>query len=194
MAGAMKRFWSHGFTLIEVTIAMTVFAIFASSFLISQGYNVSDSELSEEQLKLHMLCEKKMNELIINPPKFTNALQDTKETKTFEEEDFTNYSFTIEWKKLKVPDFAKLFAAQGENKGEGDDAAPANDSDYFNDSQKSQRNSTIETMVFTKLKENLEKILWQVRLTVTNKENKTTYTLSRWVTNHDEPVQLNLGF
>jgi len=49
-------------------------------------------------------------------------------------------------------------------------------------------------MVFDKLKQNMEKVLWQVRLTATNTDTKYTYTLSRWVRNRDEPIQLNLSF
>lgn len=176
-----------GFSLLEVMIALTMFAIFISAFLVSQGYNVSDSALSEEQLKLHMLCEQKIQEILINPPKFTNALVDLKETKTFEEKDFSNYSWTIEWKKLKVPDFGKIFASNAAQ-GEGED------NKYYDDDNKAQRNTTVETMIFDKLKENIERIVWQVRLTVTNKETNYSYTLSRWVTNYDEPVQLNLSF
>jgi len=178
-----------GFSLIEVMIALTLFAVFVSAFLVSQGYNVADSSLSEEQIRLHMLCEQKMQEVMIDPPKFTNALVDLKETKTFEDKDYSNYSWTIEWKKLKVPDFGKIFAAGAQAGAEG-----TQDNKYYDDDNKAQRNNSVETMVFTKLKENIERIVWQVRLTVTNKETNYSYTLSRWVTNYEEPVQLNLSF
>jgi prepilin-type N-terminal cleavage/methylation domain-containing protein len=178
---------NQGFSLLEVMIALTMFAVFISAFLVSQGYNISDSAISEEQLKLHMLCEQKVNEIMINPPKFTNAMIDLKETKTFEEKEYANYSWTIEWKKLKVPDFGKIFAA---NAKEG---AAGEDNKYYNEDNNAQRNQSLETMVFDKLKENIERVIWQLRLTVTNKETNYSYTLSRWVTNHDEPIQLNLA-
>ena len=184
----MKRA-QQGFSLIEVMIALTLFAVFVSAFLVSQGYNVSDSALSEEQIKLHMLCEQKMQEILINTPKFSNAMVDLKETKTFEDKDFSGYSWTIEWKKLKVPDFGKIFASGAAAGAEGSE-----DNKYYDDDNKAQRNNSVETMVFDKLKENIERIVWQVRLTVTNKETKYSYSLSRWVTNYDEPVQLNLTF
>ncbi len=176
-----------GFSLLEVMIALTMFSIFISAFLVSQGYNVSDSALSEEQLKLHMLCERQMNEVLINPPRFTNALADLKETKTFEESDFSNYSWTIEWKKMKVPDFGKIFAAQG-------NAAGGEENSYLDDGNRANRNQSLERLVFDKLKENLERVMWQVRITVTNKETKYSYALSRWITNYEEPIQLNLNF
>lgn len=194
MGQAIEKNRESGFTLVEVMIAVTLFAIFASAFLVSQGYNVSDSALSEEQLKLHTLCERKMNEAMINPPKFTNALQNTKETKAFEEKEFDNYSYTTEWKKLKVPDFAKIFMAQGQNAQAGDANDASDDNKYLDDNTKGNRNSSLETMIFDKLKENLERMIWEVRITVTNKDTKYSYVLSRWVTNYDEPVQLNLNF
>lgn len=176
-----------GFSLLEVMIAITLFAVFISAFLVSQGYNVSDSALTEEQLKLHMLCEQKMNELMIDPPRFTNALEDLKETKTFEEKDFANYSWTVEWKRLKVPDFGKIFAANAQGGAAGED------NKYYDSDNSASRNQTLEAVVFEKLKENIERAVWQLRLTVTNKETQYSYTLSRWVTNYDEPIQLNLS-
>ncbi len=181
-----KSLTEEGFTLIEVMIALTLFGIFISAFFVSQGYNISDSVLNEEQLRLQMLTENKMNEILINRPKFTNAMVDLKDTKTFEEEAFSDYEYTIEWKKLKVPDFNKIFNAQAE----GDES----ESKYFDeDTQNNQRNSGFEKVIFDKLKENLEKVIWQVRITSRNKKTKYSYALSRWITNYDEPIQLNLG-
>jgi prepilin-type N-terminal cleavage/methylation domain-containing protein len=176
-----------GFSLLEVMIALTLFAIFISTYLVSQGYNVSDSALNEEQLRLHMLCEMKMQDTLINPPRFTNALVDSKETKTFEEKEFSSYTYTIEWKKMKVPDFGKIFAANA-SAGDGEGG------DYFDDSNRARRNTQVETIIFDRLKENIERAAWQLRITVTNKETNYTYTLSRWLTNYDEPIQLNLSF
>lgn len=185
----MKDPQQQGFSLIEVMIAVTLFTIFASAYLVSQGYNMSDSALSEEQLKLHALCEKQMNEILINPPRFTNALENLKDTKNFEDQEFANYDYTTEWKRLVVPDFQKIFAAQGESQSAAEDGS----NKYFDNNTKSGRNSSVEKMVFEKLRDNLEKIVWQVRLTVTNKETKYSYSLSRWVSNYEQPVQLNLG-
>lgn len=173
----------NGFSLIEVMVAFLLFAVFVSSFLVSQGYNISDSALNEEQLKLQLLAENTMNEFLINPPKFTNA-SESKETKTFEEDGYENYSYTIEIKELIVPDFSKLFNSQQSDEDEGG---------YFDNQNNSNRNSTIEQAVFQKLKENMEKMLWQVKITITNKETDYSYALSRWVTNYEHKVQLNVG-
>jgi prepilin-type N-terminal cleavage/methylation domain-containing protein len=181
-----------GFSLLEVMIALTLFAVFVSTFLVTQGYNISDSALNEEQLLLHQLCDTKMQETLINPPRFTNALKDTKEVKSFENKEYANYTYTIEWKKLKVPDFGKIFAA---NAGAGGEPGAEDDnSGYFDDNQRGRRNTSVEKLVFDRMKENIERAVWQLRLTVTNKETNYSYTLSRWLTNYDEPIQLNLSF
>lgn len=182
---------NKGFSLLEVMIAITLFAFFVTAYLTSQGYNVEDSRLSEEQLILQQLAERKINELILDPPKFSNATANTLETKTFEESEFKNYEYTLEIKRLTIPDFAQLFA-QKENTT--DDARDAYDGDYFNDATKSQRNGNLEKLVFTELKKNIENILWQARVTVRNKETKYNFTLSTFLTNHNERVQLNIGF
>jgi len=84
----MRTTAQGGFSLLEVMMAVTLFTTFTAAFMVSQGYNLADSALSEEQLKLHMLAEQRMNDLLINPPKFNNALENLKETKPFEEEGF----------------------------------------------------------------------------------------------------------
>jgi prepilin-type N-terminal cleavage/methylation domain-containing protein len=164
-----------GFSLLEVMIAITLFAFFVTAYLTGQGYNVEDSRLSEEQLILQHLAEQKINELILDPPKFSNATADLKETKTFEESEFSNYEYTLEMKKLTVPDFAHLFA-QKDAASEG--AKESYDGDYYNENTKAQRNESLEKMVFEELRKNIERILWQVRVTVTNKETKYNFTLS----------------
>lgn len=180
-----------GFSLLEVMIAITLFAFFVSAYLTSQGYNVEDSRLSEEQLILQQLAERKINELILDPPKFSNVTANMTETKTFEENEFSNYEYTIEIKKLTVPDFSQLFAQKNAST---DDAQENYDGNYFNKNTASQRNSDIERMVFEELKKNIEKIIWQARITITNKETKYNYSLSTFITNYNERIQLNIGF
>ena len=186
----MKLLKEKGFSLLEVMIAITLFSFFVVAFLTAQGYNVSDSQLSEEQLMLQQLCERKINELYLEPPKFNNTTDNLKETKTFEEKDYSGYEYTLEIKKLVIPDFAQLFAQKGATT---EDAKESYEGDYFNDNTVGQRNSSLEKMVFEELKKNIEKVIWQARVTVTNKETKYSYTLSTWLTNNNEKVQLNIG-
>lgn len=172
-------------------IAITLFAFFVTAYLTSQGYNVEDSRLSEDQLILQQLAERKINELILDPPKFTNATSNLKETKTFEESELKDYEYTLEMKKLTIPDFAQLFAQKD---GASEEAKESYDGDYFNDGVKAQRNQAMEKMVFEELRKNIERIIWQVRVTITHKETKYNFTLSTFITNYNERIQLNIGF
>lgn len=182
----------RGFTLIEVLIATALFAFFVTAFLTAQGFNISDSVLSEQQLMLQQLCERKINELHLDPPKFESfSIGGLKETKTFEEKDLANFEYTLEVKKLTIPDFTQLF---GQKEGVSEEGKESYEGDYLNEGNKSQRNSGLEKMVFEELRKNIEKIVWQARVTVTNKETKYSYTLSTWLTNHNEKIQLNVGF
>jgi prepilin-type N-terminal cleavage/methylation domain-containing protein len=181
---------NSGFTLLEVMISLTLFGVFIAAYFMTQGYNISDSILNQEQLTLQMLAEKQMNEIIIKREKLTNAQVDLKETKTFEEKEYSNYQWTLEYKKLEVPDFGKIFsAAQGADGEAGEDAGD----DTSNLTSADKKNS-LNQVIFDRLKDNLERILWQVRITVTNKETKYSFALSRWIVKYDEPVQLNLSF
>ncbi|HXH30589.1 MAG TPA: prepilin-type N-terminal cleavage/methylation domain-containing protein [Bacteriovoracaceae bacterium] len=191
MAQGLRNLREKGFSLLEVMIAFALFAFFISAFLTAQGYNVSDSTLSEEQLMLQQLCERKINELILDPPKFTNATANTKETKTFEGKDYENYEYTLEIKKIVLPDFSQLFAQKGGASAEGSEAY---DGDYYDDGNKGKRNAAVEKLIFDELKKNIEKIIWQARVTVTNKDTKYNFSLSTFITNHTEKVQLNVAF
>ncbi len=190
MAKSLNQHFQKGFSLIEVLIAITLFAFFVTAFLTSQGYNVADSQLSEEQLTLQQLCERKINDLYLNPPKFQNIMGSMKETKTFEEKELSNFEYTLEIKKLTIPDFAQLFGQKGSMNEDGQNAYQGN---YLNQSS-SNRNSSLEKMVFEELKKNIEKIVWQAKVTVTNKETKYSYSLATWLTNYNERIQLNVGF
>lgn len=189
--GSLKQLGQKGFSLLEVMIAVALFAFFITAFLASQGYNIADSSLSEQQLILQSLCERKINELVLDPPKFQNFTDTFKETKTFEESDFSNYEYTVELKRLVIPDFAQLF---GQKDGATSEAKDSYEGDYYNENQSSQRNTGIEKMVFEELKKNIERVIWQARVTVTNKETKYAFTLSTFLTNYNEKIQLNLGF
>lgn len=191
MDQSLKNNSQKGFSLIEVLIAITLFAFFVTAFLTAQGYNVSDSELSEQQLLLQQLCERKINELYLDPPKFQNITTELKETKKFDESELVAFEYTLEIKKLTIPDFAQLF---GQKDGVSEDGKNAYEGNYLDEGNKNQRSSALEKLVFEELKKNIEKIVWQARVTVTNKETKYSYSLSTWLTNYNEKIQLNVGF
>lgn len=183
----------RGFSLLEVMIAFVLFTLFITAFLTSTGYNVADSTLSEEQLLLQSLCERKINELFLDPPKFENLTSSgLKETKTFPETEFSGYEYTLEIKKLMMPDFGQLMGQKG---GTNEEAQDSYEGDYFKEDggSRNQNNAGIEKMVFEELRKNIEKIVWQARVTVTNKETKQTWALSTYLTNFNERVQINVG-
>lgn len=156
-----------GFSLIEVLIATTIFAVFISMYVASEGYNLSDSIQMREELILKNLCTQKINELIASPPELRDSLTISKETKNFE--DFPSYSYTIEWQKLEIPDMSVLY-----EDGEG---------------EQNQFAKTIAKVV----KDNMEKMVWQLKVTVKNKENDFFYSLSSWIYNTKAEVSLG-GF
>ena len=63
-----------GFTLLEIMIAMTVFSMFVTAFVVSQGNNLADSSNMRSEYQLKNLLEKEINEIIVNPPEYTPAL------------------------------------------------------------------------------------------------------------------------
>jgi prepilin-type N-terminal cleavage/methylation domain-containing protein len=50
----------QGFTLMEVMIAISIFAIFASVFVTGQGYNLLDSSSLKDEILLKDICENKI--------------------------------------------------------------------------------------------------------------------------------------
>lgn len=182
MAKGITKILSNqkGFTLVEVMIAFVLFAIFFTTFIMSQGSNVAMSEQMAEDIMLHNLAERKINEAILDPPKFTNATDKDIEEKNFEEEGFKKYKYKIEYKKLEIPDLNQLMG-KGENE----------EDDYSGGKQKSD---AVTKMVFEKLKKNIEKMLWQIKVTITNTENEYSYELSTWVSNDGAKMDTNFGF
>lgn len=153
---------SAGFTLIEVMIATGIFAVFVAAFMVAQGYNISDSTQFTEELKLKSLAEQKINELVVNPPEFAESLTVGAETKSFE--DDSEYEYTVEWKLFTLPDLTRST----------DDGAQANDPVKM-----------LEAKLFEKIKENMEKMIWQAEVTIKSKLSGQKYTVSTWLYNGD---------
>lgn len=169
-----------GFSLVEVLIAVTIFGVFVAAFLTGQGHNIQDSIMIKEELNMRNLAEMKINEVMLNPPEFTESLTNSKETKKFELEGLKNYSYTLIYKKIELPDFSQLI---GKKDGDEDDQGQ--------DQQMGDQN--IQKVVMEKMKVNLEKIIWQVQVTITNTDTGFTYVVSSWITNPKAQVELNLG-
>ncbi|MCP4913139.1 MAG: prepilin-type N-terminal cleavage/methylation domain-containing protein [Oligoflexia bacterium] len=156
----------QGMTLIEVMIAMALFSVFVVAFVSSQGQNLFDSSNIKNELFLKDLAEMKINEIIVNPPEFRENLTGaSKETKPFE--DFPDYTYTIEIKKLTIPDLSKLIES-----GDDEDADEG-------DAQQAE----VQKRVLKAFKDNMEKMVWQAQVTVESKETGAKYYLNTWLYN-----------
>ena len=105
----------EGFSLLEVLMALTIFSVFILAFVTSQGFNLTTSTQLNEDILMHNLANRIINEEILNPPEFTKALENEVKTAAFEEEDYGAYTYRIEYKKFEIPDLAKI---QGQAEGE----------------------------------------------------------------------------
>ncbi len=161
-----------GFTLMEVMIAVSIFAIFATVFVTGQGYNLIDSSKLKDEMIMKDLCENKINEIIINPPELRDSLTLAPETKDFENNK--DYKYTIEYKKFFVPDMSKI---KGSNDEEGKP-------------KEEPPQEQLEKRIFKVFKDNMEKMIWQVEVTVKNKNNDSQFKLSSWLYNQNAEVQI----
>ncbi len=164
----------QGFSLIEVLIAIAIFSVFSVSFVTGLGYNLVDSGSLKDEMILKDLCESKINEIVINPPEYKDSLTLSKETKSFEK--FPNYTYTIQYKKIPIPDISKISG------GKQDDA-----------SEENQNEAQLKKRIFKTFKENMEKMIWQVEVTVKNKSSERSFTLSAWLQNSAAEVKID-GF
>lgn len=158
-----------GFTLMEVMIALVIFSVFAAAFVTGQGYNLLDSSKLKEEMLMKDFAENKINEIITNPPELRDALTLSKETK--EVEANKDYQTTVEYKKLFVPDMNKI---TGETADDKEESAQAQ----------------MEKRIFKVFKDNMEKMIWQVEVTVKNKTNDSSFKLSAWIYNQNADVQI----
>jgi prepilin-type N-terminal cleavage/methylation domain-containing protein len=157
-----------GMSLIEVMIAMTVFAVFVSVFVMTNGANLTDSRNFKDELKLRDLASSIINEIIINPPQLTEALTLSAETKSFESDP--NYTYTIEWRKFELPDYTKMM-------GEDNDDPQA----------------AFQKKVFEQVKSNMEILVWQLAVEVRSLDTNMGYRLATWIINNEGKVTFS-GF
>lgn len=161
-----------GFTLMEVMIAIAIFTIFATVFITGQGYNLLDSSKLKEEMVMKDLAENKINDIIVNPPELRDSLTLAPETK--EVEGNTDYQVTVEYKKFFVPDMAKI---TGEEEADGKEKE---------ESQQAQ----LEKRIFKVFKDNMEKMIWQVEVTIKSKNSDSKFKLSTWLYNQNADVQI----
>ena len=164
-----------GFSLIEVMIALSIFAVYSVAMITTQSSNIDGSIRLKDDLVLHNLAQMKMNEVLIDVKKFTNATESDPDTGSFEIEGFKEYKFKVEYKKNEFPNFDQLMG-QSEDDGGGQD-----------------QTSAIKKVIFDKLKKNVELMLWQVRVTVTHPLTGAEYDLSSWITDKEAKLDTNFA-
>lgn len=169
-------FIQKGFTLVEVLMALTIFSVFIMVFMSTQGYNISSSTRMKEELALHNLAEYKLNEALLAPPALNESRSEYIEEKSFEETKWANYSYKLEYKKLEIPNFGELISQ--------DEAELITEEN---------RNQELQKKIFQKVQENMERMIWQVEVTIIDKISGETYSLSTWIRNSKARVDLNLS-
>ncbi len=160
---------TSGFTLLEVLIAMGIFAFFTAAYVTRQSYNLSVSSHLRVENELKVLCQKVMNETIATPRDFSESMLLSPETKTFEKNE--NFEYTIAWSKLKFPEFNQLLSEE-ERVEEG-----------------AEGSAGVQKSLMDQIKNNLQEGLWQLKVTVRNKELNYSYTLSTWIENPKSPIK-----
>lgn len=162
-----------GFTLIEVMIAIAIFAIFSSVFVAGFGQNLVDSGNLKEDILLKDLAENKINEIVINPPKLDDSITLAPETKDVESN--TDYQTIVTYKKFQVPDMEKITSSSVED---------------LNQSDQEKNQDQLQKKIFQIFKDNMEVMLWQVEVTVKNKASGDTFKLSTWLFNQGAEVKI----
>lgn len=159
-----------GLTLVEIMIATALFSVFVAAFIAGQGYNLFDSAQLKKELLLKDLTEMKINELIVTPPEMKESLTSaSKEIKTFEE--FPDYTYMVELQKLEIPDLSQLSSNPDEDE----------------DGQQQE----VKKKILKIFKDNMEKMIWQLKVTVTHKESKAQFEASTWLFN--DKAKLDVG-
>ena len=127
----------------------------------------------KEDISLHNLAELKMNEVLLDKKEFTNATATSSDTGTFELEGYENYKFEVKITPTKFPDFSQIMGKSEE--------------------EEQSTNSAIQKAIFDKLKKNLEEMIWQINVTVTNTDNDYSYELNSWVNKSNPKLDTNFS-
>ena len=164
-----------GFSLVEVLIALTLFAITSAILSVTVTTNLNSSRLGRMDSKLHNLAEFKMNEVLISNREFTSATNTSEETGNFEIEGFKEYRYKVQIRKMELPDLAAIM-------GQTEDEA----------NRIETQETQVRKRVFAILKKNLEEMIWQVKVEVTSPEDDY-YELTSWVDKGNAQIDRNFG-
>jgi prepilin-type N-terminal cleavage/methylation domain-containing protein len=164
----------EGFTLIEVLFALAIFSAFLLGISVTISHNVSSSILLKEDLNLHNLAELKMNEVLLGKREFTAATKADVDSGSFEIEGLERYKFEVRISPTEFPDFSQIMGKSEDQEASSGDA--------------------IQKLIFDKLKKNLEEMIWQVNVKVTNTEDDYSYELHAWINKANPKLDTNFSF
>lgn len=167
--GQSKR--KKGFSLLEVMIALTVFAVFIISYVATEGQHKIDSTNMREELRLQQLAQEVISMLHLDPPDFQKQMTLTADTGKFEKEGFESYEYSIEYFEFTPIDLNAL-----QNEDEGDEEAT----------------NLIPPQINKQFQKFQEEKLWQAVVTVTNKVTGFNYSLSTFLVNQKATLSLSL--
>lgn len=161
---------AQGFSLFEILVAIIIFAYFSLSYVSIKFNNTNQRILANRKSILSQLCKNKFNEMIINPPHYEAALVLSPKTGDFSDIGYPDYTFKVEYKKFKLPDIRKILGKSGKEK----------------ESEKGQQG--FERIILDSMKENMERMIWQIRVSVKQKSFDNEMSLSAWVNDPKQKI------
>lgn len=171
-----KRINQKGFTLLEVLFALAIFGVFLVGISDTISYNVSSSIRIREDINLSNLAELKMNQVMLDRKDFTNATENDVDSGNFEIEGMEKYKYEVRIRKTEFPDLSEIL---------GQD----------NEEDNNQRGiDPVTKIIFTKLKNNLEEMIWQVNVKIINTETNYSYELNSWINKSNPRLDTNFTF
>jgi len=161
-----------GFTLVEVMIAIVIFAIFSAVFVAGFGQGLLDSGNFKDEITLKDIADNKLNEIITSPPTLDEALTLSVDKK--EVENFPDYETLVKYKKFVAPDFSKIMGAQ----------------DSLEQTDEEKEEEAFRQKIADIYKKNLEAFIWQVEVTARNKNTDRTFKMTTWIINNAAKVDI----
>ncbi len=161
-------------TLVEVLVAMTLFAVVSVSIVHVVSNGVNSSVLMRDTMELHHLARLKMEEILVQQNKFNAGTENDVKTGNFELENYKDYKYKIQFKKIEFPELSQIM---GQEESEQEDSGQA----------------SLKKMIFGKIKKNIEQMIWQVHIEVTDPTGEQNYELDAWVTNPEAKLDTQFG-
>lgn len=161
-----------GFSLFEVLVAISVFAIFFVVFSSSFFHNKNASMELNEELAMANIAEKTLKEILLSPPTLTESLHKSEKKENFEDAAFKDYQYIVEWSRLEIPNFSELTRLSGDNKDQN-------------------AQSSIVAKVFKHVQEATKDSIWQLRLTIIHTPTEKKYPVALWFKNPNKEISLS---